>query len=707
MRFNLCHANRPFIFGRVQAHGTVPQSSIRFSIWVAIKTWFLMFLALCVLVGASLNADAKQLLAADYRVNLTEIVEVYVDQTGRATFKEVANPANRDLFSRLAASRADLNFGFSEAAYWLKFTLSRAENAPDTWVLEIPFLGLDSITLYDRDLSPQLSGGLQAVGDRPLFTRFYTFALRVTTEPQTYYLRVQSSYAVTIPLELYRADTFSKARLTDTLVQSLYFGGLLSLFFYNLVLFFLIRDQRYFLYCCFTLSIGLAIFSGNGFSRLYLWPDSPEFDRISQAFFFSLTAFFSLLFTNAFLKTQIRAPKAHWLGLFLNASNLLIAIALLASLVLPLPLSTLFALQFAFGSTTAVVALLISLMLAMAGYRLAIYFTLSWGMLSIGGLVAGLRGFELLPSNTLTMYAIQIGSGFEALLFSFALAHRISRERLRRADSQRETLLARELLVESLRQSEERLEKLVSERTEKLHQLLLSEKKVREQYVRFGAMIAHEFRNPLNIIETQSKLIERQPNAPENKMLQRVGVITSAVNRLALLFDQWLTSDRLNQAITQVTPLPIDLTKLLEELFFSSRAYHADHQLSLSLNLPSLVVPADYHLLRIAVLNLIDNACKYSPKGSQVVIGIFTTEGVAGVFVRDQGYGIPKKKQQEVFEAYVRLSADDQSRGVGLGLAFVKQIAQLHKGSVTVESEADKGSTFTIWLPIPSSRWHG
>jgi len=677
--------------------------------WATIKTWSMHFLILSILICTTLNVAAKQLLAVDSSVNLAEIVEIYVDQTGQATFDEVANPANRDRFSRPTAQQSDLNFGFSNAAYWLKFTLSRAKNAPETWVLEVPFLGLDSITLYEEGFPPQFSGGLQAVEDRPIFTRFYTFPLRVTEQPEIYYLRVQSSYTVTVPLQLYRVDTFSKTRLTDTMVPSLYFGGLLSLFFYNLVLFFLIRDWRYFLYCCFTLSIGLAIFSGNGFSRLYLWPDNPEFDRISQAFFFALTALFSLLFTNAFLKTQIRAPKVHWLCVALNISNFLIATALLSSLVLPLPLPTLFALQFVFGSTTAVVALLISLMLALSGYRLAIYFTLSWGVLSLGAVVAGLRGFELLPSNTFTMYAIQIGSGFEALLFSFALAHRIRTERNRREDSQRETLLARELLVESLRKSEERLEKLVAERTEKLQRLLLSEQKVREQYVRFGAMIAHEFRNPLSIIETQNTLIELQPNAAEGKTLTRVGVIRSAVSRLAVLFDQWLASDRLNQAITQVTPLPIDLTKLLEDLFFKSRAYHADHELSLSLNVSSLVVSADYHLLQIAVLNLIDNACKYSPKGSEVVIGIVTSERSVGLFVADRGCGIPQNKQQEAFEAYVRLSTDAQIRGAGLGLAFVKQIAELHMGSVSLESEVDSGSRFTIWLPlpIPLSQWNG
>jgi signal transduction histidine kinase len=662
-------------------------------------------LLLILVFGGVLNVHAKELLAVDSNINLAGIVEIYVDRTGKATFSEVTAPENRDRFSRPEPHQSDLNFGFSSAAYWLKFTLSRAQDAPETWILEIPYLGLDSITLYEPDRDPQLTGGLQAVNERPIFTRFYTLPVSVSAQPQTYYLRVQSSYTVTIPLKLYRVDTFSKTRLTDTLIQSLYFGGLLSLFFYNLVLFVLIRDRRYFLYCCFTLFIGLAIFSGNGFSRLYLWPDSPEFDRISQSFFFALTGTFGLLFTKAFLKTRSRAPIAHGIFVFLASCNFLIASALLASLAWPLPLTTLFALQFAFGLATSIMALLVSIRLALAGYRLATYFVLSWGMLSIGGVVAGLRGFELLPSNTLTLYAIQIGSGFEALLFSFALAHRIRTDRNRHEQSQREILAARELLVQTLRESEVRLEKLVSERTEKLQQLLVSEKKIREQYVRFGAMIAHEFRNPLSIIEVQNTLIELQPDAAQTTTLKRVGVIRSAVNRLALLFDQWLASDRLNQAFTEITPLPIDLIQLLEELVVTSRTYHTDHQISLSLNQSSMVVPADYHLLRIAVLNLIDNACKYSPKGSGVVLGVVTSEESVGLFVRDQGRGIPEKKQHEVFDAYVRLSTDDQSRGVGLGLALVKQVAQLHKGSVTVESEVDKGSTFTIWLPIPSHRW--
>jgi two-component system phosphate regulon sensor histidine kinase PhoR len=126
------------------------------------------------------------------------------------------------------------------------------------------------------------------------------------------------------------------------------------------------------------------------------------------------------------------------------------------------------------------------------------------------------------------------------------------------------------------------------------------------------------------------------------------------------------------------------------------------------------VVSGDAQLLTQALNNLLGNAVKYSPESSEVEAGSASDGASVRVYVRDQGYGIPRQAQSRVFEKFYRLERDARSGvvGTGLGLPLVKEIVERHGGQVTLESEPDRGSTFTIHLPAqakgealtPSSR---
>jgi signal transduction histidine kinase len=503
-----------------------------------------------------------------------------------------------------------------------------------------------------------------------------------------------------------RNDTFGRKQLIDTMVQSLYYGGLLSLFLYNLVIFYTNRDRRYLLYCLFTVATGLAMYAGNGFGRLFLWPNYPDFDRISQGFFVGLATGLALLFSCEFLGLRNRTKVIYWTLSCATVVSLTISFIFMLSLIIPMPLGWLFTSQFMISSFGMIVCVCVAIYLSTKGVREAKYFIMSWGFLCVGVIVGTLRAFELVPNNGFTLYAVQISSGFEALFFSFALADRLRSERQDREQAQRQLLASQQETVQALKISEERLANAVNLRTQELRAIVVKEQQVREQYVRFGAMIAHEFRNPLNVIETQNTLLELGAETGVMKVHQRVNVIRSAVDRLSTMFDQWLESDRLNQEFAKVTSLPIDARSLLKDVERSSRSYHCDHFLVCSYSDFPVVIRADYGLLRIAILYLIDNACKYSPKGTQVALGAKLEEGWVGIYVSDQGAGIAPDKLNTIFEPYVRLESEQRLVGVGLGLSFVKRIVDLHNGKIEVTSDVGLGSTFTIWIrlePLPSS----
>ena len=358
-----------------------------------------------------------------------------------------------------------------------------------------------------------------------------------------------------------------------------------------------------------------------------------------------------------------------------------------------------------FFKIVMVISLPVTILAFIAAYRAykngnssSLYFLLASGSLWLGIIIAVFRAFDLLSSNAISLHAVQIGSCVEMLLLSFALAHRIHVERESRIVAQEATIEARNALLDMARKNEAQLENKVFERTEKLQQIALDEREIRQQYVRFGAMIAHEFRNPLGIIETQSSLIQREDQLGINKINERTETILGATHRLARLFEKWLKSDQLQEPISQPHASSIKLQRLMHSVFKTASTYHRDFNIVMQ-PVPDLTIDVDQSLLEIALLNLIDNACKYSPTNDTISVSFQLSEHMIGIMISDHGSGIPVHQRSEIFKPYVRIGNTEEKSGFGLGLAFVAHIAELHHGKVEVHGETNKGSHFILWMP--------
>jgi signal transduction histidine kinase len=502
-------------------------------------------------------------------------------------------------------------------------------------------------------------------------------------------------------LRIVEQDSFNKTQFTENLIQALYYGGFLSILIYNLVQFFILRDKKYLLYTLFATCTGLAIFAGNGYGRIYLWPYSPDWDEVSQTVLFSLGGALAIAFTRHFFHGYDQLPKTNKLLKLISLAYFLLAALLISSIYFNIPTAPIYFIIFSLTLFSPALMILSLVRNILAKAQSASYFLLGWTSLWIGALVASLRVFNLIPSNTGTLYAMQISSGIEMLLFSLALAYRFQSERHKREITQKELLEAREETMQAMKLTGERLERAVETRTQKLQELLLSEQHMREQYVRFGAMIAHEFRNPLNIIQAQATMLEISQKNNQEEVLKRTSVIHSAIQRLVKLFDQWLESDRLSQENTQINKQLLTLSPFLSSLVNACHIYHPEHHLVLEPIPETLKIFGDDHLMQIAVLNLIDNACKYSPANSQVNIGVITDDYGIGIYVKDQGCGIASNMKEKILEPYFQVGQNDHSKGVGLGLAFVKRIMQAHDGRIEIQSEPNYGTTITLWLAEP------
>jgi len=333
------------------------------------------------------------------------------------------------------------------------------------------------------------------------------------------------------------------------------------------------------------------------------------------------------------------------------------------------------------------------------GHKGARFFLLAWVVLWSGAIIALLRAFDLIPTNAYTSYSLQLSSALEMLLLAFALADIVHFERQERELAQRDALLANQRMLERSQSTQEQLEEEVQKRTQELQRALTSETQFLDKYLRFGALISHEFRNPLGIVNSQISLLRKEHSAGQLNLDKRLDAMSSATQRLLSLFETWLHGDRLQHDMKDFSPQHLPLAAWLREMVDAQSIYHDKNPLTLNMQAPVGDVWVDENLLEVAMLNLIDNACKYSSPGQSVVIETRKKAGWVGIAVIDQGCGIDIKDHQLIFDDYRRVSSESSIAGLGLGLAFVRRIVDKHQGQLELDSALGQGSTFCLWLP--------
>jgi len=664
------------------------------------KTFLSLFCCLAIFLGfhsAGLTqTDTRQTSS----LNPTQYASVLIDATGHLSFQQILSPEYQAQFKPAANWGEELNFGFSSSVYWIKVSLSGKELHASNWVLEIPYFGLDHIGFYSPQGDVTKTGNLMSVGTRSIFYRYYAFPVELGIRTQDYYLRIDSKQNISVPLKLWKQSAFNRHLQTDTLIQAFYYGGLGILAAFNFLIFLYLRDRSHLYYSAFALLFGLGIFAGNGYGRLFVWPDSPNWDQISQVVMLTLGTGMSLIFTTHFLNTKKNQPLVNGLLNILIVVFFFYTAIVVSTNYTHISKNIIFQI-FPFIVLPAIVIILYAGARAyQAGHYSAKFFLMSWGTLCVGGVLGSLRQLDLIPTNWFTSYALQISSAIEMLLLSFALANRIQHERFLREVAQQEALFSKETLVQTLLATEERLERQVFNRTNDLRTMLESEKKLREQYIRFGSLISHEFRSPLGIIENQTALLSRQTDNDYYK--KRLSIISSATHRLALLFDRWLQGDRLESHIDTDRPQLIQINAWLNDIVEKCKAYHPNHIFIYTSTKQDPTLVVDEKMLEVVVLNIIDNACKYSEPQSNILIKMIQEKNKIGISITDTGIGIDPVNHLKIFEEYVQIQSNKNKRGYGLGLSFVKKVMEFYGGSIQVNSALGVGSEFIAWFPETS-----
>ena len=216
------------------------------------------------------------------------------------------------------------------------------------------------------------------------------------------------------------------------------------------------------------------------------------------------------------------------------------------------------------------------------------------------------------------------------------------------------------------------------------------------------SLVSHEMRTPLTAIQGMTELLADYDLEPGRRREMHLA-INDEVKRLTRMITEYLDITRLESGATVVRPAPLRLELLLERVLLLLDPVAAQRGIRLTRRFETGLPPllADPDLLSRAVENLVSNAIKYSPPGTEVVVSATSGEPAVSIAVADQGYGIPEADLGRIFEKFFRVprAQDAGVPGTGLGLALVREIAELHGGSVTVASQVNTGSTFTLRIP--------
>ena len=221
----------------------------------------------------------------------------------------------------------------------------------------------------------------------------------------------------------------------------------------------------------------------------------------------------------------------------------------------------------------------------------------------------------------------------------------------------------------------------------------------------FVANVSHELKTPITSIKGfVETLIDENPE-DDDKRLRFLNIIRTHSDRLNALIEDLLALSRIEQG-SDIEKILFERTPVhgvVDSAVNASRVRAEEGGVSLEVSCPTgLQATINHSLLVQALVNLIDNAIKYSEPGMTVGIAVGETDTEILISVQDQGPGIEKDHLPRVFERFYRIDKARSRRlgGTGLGLAIVKHIMQVHQGSVTVESEPGHGSTFSLHLPI-------
>jgi two-component system NtrC family sensor kinase len=638
---------------------------------------------------------------------------------------------------------------YSESTIWLKFILKNKTTRAFVPITIGPSV-IDNFDLYFTDPGKsnhiiKLSSGIPS-RDSKLIKQNNTLINCVIFPDsiRTIYLRVRSTAPGVLPIQISSANDFYKNSDFDNIVVGGFMGIILIMIFYNLMLFFIVRDLSYLYYVSYIIFLGLSQIMLRGYGISYFVSKKIILNNFYLPFARIFFGYSVLLFTAEFLqlKQTLKSYYKYYYLLYFIYTLALIGI-ITGHVLLAYNLITVSA------TTTAITLLFIGGLLYFKGFRPAKYFMFGWTLFLVSLLISIARNRGVIVHNAFTSNIILYSSALELVLFSIALADKINFYRRQNGQTQ---LLALTIAKENERLITEQnisLESEVNARTQQLiqtnqnlsstiedlksAQIKLIETEKMASLGQLTAGVAHEINNPINFVSSNVKplrldfleifsLLDKYRAAGETpdkkelldlaneykqtidadflkeEILTLLDGIEEGANRTTEIVQSLRTFSRTDETALKL----IDINKAVLNTLILLRS-------SIPYNIEIKPVLSKLQLLNCypgkinqVLMNLINNslqAIKVKDHHDDESITIVTTDHPENIVIEiiDTGIGMNNEVKQRIFEPFY--TTKDVGEGTGLGLSIVFGIIEDHHGTIDVKSEPGKGFAFTITLP--------
>lgn len=364
--------------------------------------------------------------------SLGSYADILEDPTGALNIHQITAS---DYSERFRESRENVpNLGYTRSAVWVRFKVKNLTFS-DPWLLQAAYSGMDNVELYTgegTDWEVQELGQALPFSSRRIINRNLLFQLSLPFgNERTFYLRYQNGEGMTLPLRLYSSQQYQTHAQEEQFVFGIFFGFMLVLAVYNLILYAKVRESGYLHYSLYIMGYGLFQFSLYGLAYEYLWPAWVAWANQNVPVFLAFAFFCRLLFTMSVLDTRTNTPSLH------RAMNGLLAAFALAAAYLGLGMLGAWPAALALGPGSARLASL----LYFSAFTIAIFminvrclgrrvpaaqtFIIAWIFMVSGLILYVLKALGVVPSNLFTEYGILFGSIGEMCLLFVSLGESI------------------------------------------------------------------------------------------------------------------------------------------------------------------------------------------------------------------------------------------------------------------------------------------
>jgi signal transduction histidine kinase len=544
---------------------------------------------------------------------------------------------------------------------------------------------------------------------------------------RTYYLRVRTSGAMTVPLVAWSMKQFVEHQYLEWALLCVFYGAVLAMTCYNAFLFVLTRERQQLHFAMSVLSVGFMQLTVAGHTFQILLYDQPELAQRAVPLSIGLTVFFTILFGRYYL------PDDEFPDWYKRLQESLIRFALGTTLVGTLSPHLLGLKLTVVGCVLISIASFALQLRALFHVRGIRQMVLAWACLIVGALVLCLTTWGVLPSNALTNWSLQIGAIAQFLLMASGLAGRLNRVRAEVASVNIE-------LSEKVASLEAAVA-LANDATERAGRAA----RVKDVFM---ATMSHELRTPLNAIinlpqglaedfpvashivcaacnaafqlepgeslsentpcpechveALSSKEVARYVGRPERttrylEKIERAGLhLLQVVNGI-------LDVGKMKSGYLALSPEDVEIPALVEEVVEEMADLAERSGVSLSFKNASAGTSLTVDRLRVrqVLINLIGNAIKFSAGRGSVTVSVESSREGCLFAVKDEGIGIAAENFETIFRSFEQVQGRGQRKfaGTGLGLFISRTMVRQHGGELWVESSLGHGATFRFNLP--------